>query len=245
MKKWLKKHWMKIAFGVLLLTVVVLLAIGIPTMTEPTLMQVCWEGNAITWIEGAPPEENRGSCEDPQGFVWPHDQLPLTVAASLPPDGQVSVGDPEGAIETAVILLNGQLGYQQLQASSTGDGEADITVVWGAAFVTGDGTTAADRAPGTCSFRRDADGRVRGTVVVRSVGTNRYAYRLLLHELGHCGLGLADDDFDDGIMATVHDDSMDERINFDRLRDDDRQAVREAYDHPDAWGCSVVQGVGL
>jgi hypothetical protein len=149
----MSKWWMIGAVGTFSVIVVVLIVFFVTHHEEPTLMQVCWENDLVIWIEGAPEEENRGHCKEPEPFIWPQDQLPITVAAAPAPDGQEVVGDPDTTIRDAVDLLNAQLGYNHLQALPTTSSETDITVEWGAAFVSGPGTTVADRAAGTCSFQ--------------------------------------------------------------------------------------------
>ncbi len=239
MKRWGWKTWSMVgAFAVLLVGVTVALVIGLLTHDEPTLMQVCWEGDRITWIDGAPPEENRERCETPEDLIWPAYQLPISVAAAAPPDGQEGMAGSDAAVRDAVDLINSQLGYTHLHARPTG-AVADVVVRFGAPFVGGPGTTSADRAAGSCALDR-TDGFYRGMVDVRVVGT-RFAYQVLLHELCHCALGLADDDFDDGIMAAVIvDDRYHSRMSFDSLRTPDRAAVREAYGHQGAFGCSAA-----
>jgi hypothetical protein len=225
--KWLNAKVMTVIFVVLFIVAGVLVAVGVLTHSEPGRMMVCWENNRVNYIEGAAPEEQHGTCDEPQELVWPQGQLPLSVSAPTATGEEAE--EVRDQIESAVDLINSQLGFAFL-AAVPGEATPDIVVTWNAAYESGEGTTAADRAPGSCSFQR-LDGNMRADVRVRALGNNRLSHRVLVHELGHCGLGLDHDDFESSIMyRTTRDDTWDDRMSFTRFTDYDVEITRELYE---------------
>jgi hypothetical protein len=229
-----------VAFAIFAAAMLALVLYGQATHTEPTFMRVCWTGDKVTYIEGASEEENRGPCAEPEELSWPQSQLPITVTP-VPPEGERWTEAMDDAVEAAVNDINRQLGYPHfgLVAFPPGDPldrpESDVLVVYGAPYETGEGTVGADRAAATCEITRKRDGadgggdaRLVGTIQLRDISDIHLTHRILLHELGHCGLGLAHDNFTDSPMYNWQDPEAEGWTGV-RFSDTDREALRKKY----------------
>lgn len=240
-------------FAVFAVAMAALVFYGRATHEEPTFMRVCWTDNKMTWVEGGLEEENRGSCEEPEELVWPKSQIPLTVTVE-PYAGALPESAPD-QVRAAVDLVNSQLGYTHLRyrpAEDTAGGKgADVRVVYGAPFEAGDGATRAGRAAASCSIeksvdRHDADGGIRtvgaggadqdqqrlrlhSRILLRDISDLHLTHRILVHELGHCALGLDHDPFTASIMYPFRAADEGEKMEFLRFTDADVKAVRAKY----------------
>ena len=211
-------------------------------------MRVCWTDNKMTWVEGGLEEENRGSCAEPEELVWPKSQIPLSVTVE-PYAGALPESAPD-QVQAAVDLVNSQLGYPHLRfrpAEDTAGGkDADVRVVYGAPFEGGDGATRAGRAAASCSIekhdrpdgagdvgRADGDGhqplRLHSHINLRDTSDLHLTHRILVHELGHCALGLDHDPFKASIMYPFRAADEGEKMGFLRFTDADREAVQARY----------------
>lgn len=224
---------------------------GRATHEEPTFMRVCWTDNKMTWVEGGLEEENRGSCAEPEELSWPKSQIPLTITVE-PYAGALPESAPD-QVRAAVDLVNSQLGYTHLRyrpAEDTAGGkDADVRVVYGAPFEGGDGATRAGRAAASCSIEKldrhgQSDGggkagvgsglgdrrlRLHSLVRLRDVSDLHLTHRILVHELGHCALGLDHDPFKASIMYPLRAADEGDHMQFLRFTDADLAAVRAKY----------------
>lgn len=201
---------MLVILGVLAVTALVLVIVGVATHTEAGLLTACDHPSSRL--------DYSGDCFDVQ---WERDQFPLLVHASTsnphPP------ADPEDATRSVIRLLNGRLGFDALQWTDTPE-EADITVTIGVAQEVG---LWMDDANGAASHIRLPDGGLRCEVTTWNTGTNEMLDKVLTHEMGHA-LGLAHDDFEDSAMYySVRPDGA--RITRLRITDHDRNLLRELY----------------
>jgi len=226
------------AFAGFAVAMLALIIFGRATHEEPVFMKVCWTDGNVTWVEGGLEEENRGSCAEPEELVWPKERLPLTVSAG-PPDGAKWSQAMDDATKAAIDHINGQLGYTHFRIADFSPGDpldrphADIEVVFGAPFETGKGTTRADRAAASCTLtgRHDPNLRddMRALIRLRDTNSVQLTHRILVHELGHCGLGLAHDPFKASIMYPLRAADEGEHLEFLRFTDTDREALRARY----------------
>lgn len=237
-----KKTLLIIVFVSFCVGTVALVVYGLAMHREPTFMQVCWTDNKVTSVEDSLEEENRGSCDSLEELVWPKSRLPLAI--TVEPYAGALAEFASTQVKKAVRLINSQLGYAHLRyrpaADPTGGKAADIRVVYGAPYETGTGTTRADRAAGSCSIERTDNGndnasadeqrvRLHSLIRLRDVGDINLSYRILVHELGHCGLGLAHDPYESSIMYPFRAEDEGEHMSFIWFSDDDRKALRSRY----------------
>lgn len=186
--------WGTVVFSVITLALVIF---GVLTHKEPGLLHVCWANNQAKFVEQEDLE--RAPCDSPEELVWPASQLPIPVAA-FAYDGTPTRDDIE-MVKDAIEAINGKLDYKHLRYTSE---EAPISVTFRSPYETGTGTSLKDRVPGSCKISRVPDGNgshtLRGDVVLRQLPSSHTIYRVVLHELGHCGLGLDHDPYEGSIM---------------------------------------------
>lgn len=198
---------------------------GVLTHEEPTFLDVCWKGNTAKFTETKQDE----SCDRVEELVWPKSHLPITV--TVEPYAGKLVDFALGQVEEAVELINYQLGKDHLEfmgSNPNGESVALVRVVYGTPYESGTDDSA-DRSPGLCTVSRSNDGTYRAQVDIRDLGDIALTFRILIHELGHCGLGLAHDDYRDSIMYPVIRMSDVEKGRLIRISDTDRRAVIKTY----------------
>lgn len=211
---------------------------GVFTHDEPTFMQICWQDDQAIIDEM---DKIDGSCERTEELVWPQGKIPLSVSVE-PYAGQLP-GFALSQVRDAIELINYQLGYTHLRLLSVEDSgkksAADIRIVYGTPYEIGDGTTSSDRADGVCKFLRkkrdivDAnsvdDSYLLPHINIRNLGDVQLSYWILIHELGHCALGLAHDDYVSSIMYPKISLNDIAGGRFIRFTDTDRKALRHKY----------------
>lgn len=228
-----------IGAGVLALVVIGLIAYGVYTHREPSLLEVCWVGNEARYVEGS--EVDDGACEGAEELVWPTRQLPFTVAATKAVDETVlapGAAEREG-LDAAIRDINQQLGCAALRASADPLSAAMVAHLGEAVDVLprGVGSRAAKRAPlGWAHHDRANSGdqlSLRCNLHVRSnVGSLRGEYLVAHHEILHC-LGLAHDPDNpaSAIYPFTEDDTMWDQMQAARITDADRARLRGLYCH--------------
>lgn len=192
------------------ITVVGLLVWGIYNHTEPGFLTGCWKQGVFHFTDAGGKEV----CDEVVEPQWPFDQLPITVQLS----GSTDRG-AEAIVARQVEALNDRLGFKLLSTVATG---GDIEVLWNAPYVAGGHSPS-----GSCKLTRAEGKGYHGEIVIRGMhSVGAYAH-VVYHELGHCGLLLAHDDFASSPMS-------DTQQNVDaargpRLTDYDRDIIRERY----------------
>lgn len=189
---------------VLTITVIVLLAVGISTHTEPGLMSVCWDTSGMA-------DGNTLSCETPEELKWRPSDFPLSVSG---PATNTEIPD-------AVDLINSQVGCTLLVWAPE-DTHADIVVTPDDALLVGSGTR-----DGSTGFTRNSAGDIRADVRTYNVSDPYLRYRTMTHELGHA-LGLAHDPFETSIMFPENPEA-DADMDFIRFTDSDTALLRGFY----------------
>lgn len=216
---WLKSKKFLTGF-VVALTVASATIITVAVLTEPDreLLKVCWQGEIAIYVSGTEGPTAEDACDDPKPLIWPQGDH-LTVSVTSPVEGLLE--DPPSEVEAAMELVNSQLETHLRFVRKEG---SDIRVHWRKVYEANEGTLG--QADGYCIHKRK-NGSMVAEMVVRAAGSNRLEYRKAIHEFGHC-LGLPHDDR--GIMKPiVRDDSMDEKMEFDRFGDGQQELIKKTY----------------
>lgn len=204
-----KKMWVYVAFGTFTAAVIALIVMGKIFHTEGEFLDGCWQADNAFQFDTR--ECAVGDVVEPQ---WGFDNLPIRVAVV---DGKVE-GGPVTA--RATRALNERLGFKLLLYVHE---RADIRVHWGAAYAVGEKSPA-----GSCGFVREEGRGYRGSIFIRGQHSVGAEARIIQHELGHCGLMLAHDDFDSSLMARVQK-NVDTPGFHGRLTDHDVEIIRKRY----------------
>lgn len=170
---------------------------GVATHEEPGLMRACWRAGTVADYH----------CETGQELTWDRSLIPLSVVT----DGAL----PE--TQTAIDLINSQVGCDLLEFSDEKDSAPNI-------FISAESTMSSGTGRGGATWHvRDSRGmRAR----IDLYGTGELTLRVIVHELGHA-LGLDHDSFTGSIMYPTQTDTK--GLQFIRLTDPDRETLRDLY----------------
>lgn len=218
--EWLNKKVMLGIFGVVAVIAIVLVVVGVTTHTEAGLLKICWQDSKAYYQQDIENRDKQGECANPVKAKWSKERLPLEIVPSS------DLGNLKNKhidrTKSAIKLVNGQLGFKAVKYKAEAPG--DVYVEWDHAYNQG------SSQPGDCRHYLES-GKMYGLIKMRAVGGNRYSYRILVHELGHCALGLAHDDFEGSIMySPVPDDSMEDKMRFTRFSDHDVELLQNLYE---------------
>jgi len=160
---------------------------------EAPLLEVCWANGQAYYVGGVDEDEGEfrdesvEHCEGSSELTWPREEIPLSIVTRSTSGEAVGAGSTAArVISRAVRDLNAQAGCDLLRMVPPGDADADFIIHWGEAFIVGG--SRASNAPGSCAHR-GAGAPIESHLSVRGGLSDRFAYLVLLHELGH-GLGL-------------------------------------------------------
>lgn len=220
---WFKKHWIMVAIAAsLTIVVVILLVYGISNHSEPGLQRVCWQ-HGQAYYEGEPDLP----CDPDLDLVWPEEQLPILIGVeALNDEGR---RDGRSTVANAIEVWNHQVGFNVFQLVPEGDDSNAAAIVdWGVPVEVGHSR---GREGGWVSHRIDGNGRLLADVGIIHIATNRLAFLVTVHELGHL-IGLAHDPYEASLMfPTTTDDSMEDRMRFSIVSSWDRNVLRNTYPH--------------
>lgn len=236
MKKFSWKTWLVIGIAVALGIVAgVLLAVGIASHQEGTLLTVCWgEDGAARYIDDDIEGRNEAvACEGAQELRWEKAQIPITISSlETQIDGSLGETDPrlDRVLKAAILDLNRQTGFELFRWIPAGTVEVAGWVHFGEGIeAQSHGDAELTAPPGYVSHRLEA-GKLGGHVYIRAdVGADdRLLYRVLEHELPHLA-GLKHDTFTASIMFPMTRDDSEGPISTAHLTDVDRARLRELY----------------
>jgi len=191
---------MKISVGAaiaILILAVVGVVWGVTTHTEPGLMRACWRFTTVDSYD----------CDEGEDLVWDRDEIPLSVSA----DGLI------GETQTAIDLINSQVGCDILEFAEASRIGTDVTIISDSPMSPGTGRG------GATWHVRGSDG-MRARVELYAPGA--LAERVIVHELGHV-LGLAHDEHTGSIMYPTQTDTRD--LQFILITQHDRSLLRDLY----------------
>lgn len=217
LKSW---QFMVGVFGVVFVSAVVFVIIGVATHEEPGLMGGCWDDRnrkvhtyEVAGAEKCPP------------IKWNKSAFPLRTAVRTenphPPD------DPQDAVDAVISKINRRLGFKafELDRSEVGlcyEGHA-VCVEIGVAHEPMWMDTAGD-----ASFWNSEDFGMSCEVRTSNTGTAEMLHLVLEHEMGHC-LGLAHDSYRKSIMFGGKLKPTPDGQLPPWISDDDRRMLRELY----------------
>lgn len=210
---------------------------GVTHHSEEVLLNVCWNGSSAEYIDETE-VENRPCTTQPSELIYAKRQIPLTVfpisqdsVVMLEPDDRDSK-----VIESAVRDINSQYGFELFKMAYGSEGvyesgriKATVIVHTEASYTLGERSISKD-VPGWAIHSRRMDGSLQCDVYLRGGLSERYMYRVVLHELGHA-MGLAhDNDNPSSVMFPLtKDDTNAEHMLPSRFTDKDREMGRKLY----------------
>lgn len=246
-----QRHWVAAAGLLFVVLVIGLLAYGIRTHEEATLLHVCWyKGHAI--YKDPMKDVQNGPCTQFEELVWPKSQIPLTVTARSYQRPQLRAIEAD-TIKAVIAAINDDVGFEIIRLVDTSD--ASVRALLGAPVEVGPSTVTGhahvyehrygalgraglqrqlvfDHARGYCVHKRAAGSdRLGAELLLRAGGSHNYLFHLYWHELGHC-LGLSHDDFPASVMDPEIMDTgwqADRPMKILRFTDADRKRLQTEY----------------
>lgn len=180
-------------------------ALSVPNERDLGLLEICWR-NDVTAVYD--PSE----CETPLALTWDRSRMPLIVGA-----------DDDSALDSAIDLVNSQVGCEVLRHENVASFDADVIVDLDAAMLVG-----RDHPGGATTHSRDSEFVMRAHIDVMAAGDAQTKMRVLVHELGHV-LGLAHDDFRSSIMYPTQTQTSD--LQFTMFTEHDQDLLNSLYCH--------------
>jgi len=238
MSSWFKKPVniiITIIAGVLLVTAATLIILKVSTRNldeEAPPLMVCWANDQAYYVGGIDEDEgdqdaDESACEGPQELVWSGADLPLAIKTTSPTGQDVGEGSAAWRVVTRAISdLNSQAGCELGRAVSQSSRSYNAEIQWGTAIEVGE--TSGSNPLGTCAHRGQG-APVEGIVTVRGGLSDRLAYLVVLHELGHL-FGLGHNSFRGSVMfpLTIDDTEMDS-MSGGRFSDGSIARLRRNY----------------
>jgi hypothetical protein len=235
---WTKKK--KNILAVVLVAVLVIVAIfgigwGFMHHSEETLLKVCWNDSQAEYV-GETEVKSIDCLGQTEELIYPGQQIPLTVTtisysnSLLTPDARDSK-----VIASAVDTINSQFGFELMKMAYRSDAinedgliKASVIVHTQVAYTPGS-RALSSKVPGWAVHSRRADGSIQCDVYIRGGLSERYMYRVAVHELGHA-IGFAHDDFKGSVMYPLTaDDTESEHMLPSRFTDADRSRGSDLY----------------
>ncbi len=219
----------------------VLLGVVLSRGEEDPVLKVCVVGTKVYYegdpntatMEGDNIEECPTSWEE---RLWSKADFPLKVGV-VDSDEKVLLESHEAwsSIKQAVTDANSQFGFSVFKIAAV-PSQAQAKVVWGAPYESGSAAGRKGRAPGFVYHFYDRHNDACGAtglcahLGVRDVSSDRLAYIILMHELGHV-LFLEHSDSPSSVMFPRSRDDTDAStiLNMVRYTDAYVDAVRERY----------------
>jgi len=208
---------------------------GVTHHSEESLMEVCWNASQVDYVSETEVSSQPCSTQSEE-LVYAKRQIPLTVVPTansvlLDPDHRDSK-----VIDTAVSDMNSQFGFELLKmvygSNAVQEGgriKASVIFHTQAAYTPGQ-RALSSKVPGWAIHSRRSDGSIQCDVYIRGGLSERYMYRVAVHELGHV-IGLAHDNDNPGsvMFPPTGDDTSTEHMLPSRFTDNDKEVGRSLY----------------
>lgn len=207
---------------------------GVAHHSEPDLLQVCWSGTQVDYIDGT--EVKSSPCTQSESLVYAKRQIPLTV---VPMESSILLGPDHRdskVIDAAVRDINAQFSFELFKmlygpnaVHDDGRIKASVIVHTRAAYTPGE-RALSSKVPGWAIHSRRMDGSIQCDVYLRGGLSERFMYRVAMHELGHV-VGFAHDDENPAsvMYPLTADDTASKRLLPSRFTDHDRSVGRDLY----------------
>lgn len=203
---------------------------GVTHHSEGSRLEVCWSGDAAYYPKGESErfEVKNGGCRNPEEIIWEKKQIPLTVQVFTPED-ELSIDEEDLQVAKAIIKdYNAQVGFEFYRLVRNGLPVVRFYPNAAYASESADDFWQISSVPGWAAHsKRPVTGDLRCSVHVRGGLSIRYAYRVGLHEFGHCaGLAHDPDDQSSVMYPLTTDDTTWGKMIPTRLTDNDVELHR-------------------
>jgi hypothetical protein len=231
-----KKNILAVVLAAVLVTVAIFGVVwGVTHHSEETLLRICWNDSQAEYV-GETEVKSIDCLDQTEELIYPKQQIPLTVTTiSYSNNLLTSDARDSKVIESAIDTINSQFGFELMKMVYRTDAinengliKTSVIVHTQAAY-TPSSRVLSSKVPGWAIHSRRSDGSIQCDVYIRGGLSERFMYRVAVHELGHA-IGFAHDDFRGSVMYPLTaDDTESEHMLPSRFTDTDCSRGGDLY----------------